>query len=163
MKTRTTLLLLAAALLYGTTSAQAQQRIYKWTNEDGQPQYSDRPPPPGVHVEEQRVFSGRADTVPAFSMRVVAANFPVVLYTSADCGEHCNTARQLLQNRGIPFREVVVEGTEESLAAYRQVFGVPETVPSVLIGREQIKGYAASIWHEKLDEVGYPSIAPPEL
>ena len=36
------------------TNAQAQQFIYKWTDEQGQPQYSELPPPSGVPYETVR-------------------------------------------------------------------------------------------------------------
>lgn len=155
-------LVIALALLVAAGGASAQ-RIYKWTDEQGRPQFSDRPPPPGVQAEEQRVFSGRAEQVPSFSIRAVAANFPVALYTAEGCGAPCDNARQLLATRGIPFTEHSVEGTEEGLETYRQIFGSPETVPAATVGRQILKGFSEESWHTLLDQAGYPRTAPPPL
>ena len=42
------------------TNAQAQQFIYKWTDAQGQPQYSELPPPSGVPYETVRKPGGTA-------------------------------------------------------------------------------------------------------
>lgn len=42
-------------------TAQAQQFIYKWTDEYGQLKYSELPPPPGVPYETVRKPTGAAD------------------------------------------------------------------------------------------------------
>lgn len=40
-------------VLFGSISANAQ--IYKWVDEHGKTQYSDRPPPPGAAKDEKRI------------------------------------------------------------------------------------------------------------
>lgn len=57
-------IMLLCGLLAGSyglvTAAQAQQFIYKWTDEQGQPQYSELPPPAGVPYETVRKPGGAA-------------------------------------------------------------------------------------------------------
>jgi hypothetical protein len=44
-------LLLLAAVGFGSPSALAERGYYKWVDARGNPQHSDRPPPPGVEYE----------------------------------------------------------------------------------------------------------------
>ena len=151
--------LLAAALGFGAATANAET-VYHWIDERGVKVFSDRPPPSTVEHEVRRVGSRPADQVPAFSVRRAAANFPVALYTTDDCGTPCDQARALLQQRGIPFTEHVVD-TEEDLEAFREVFGPPDEVPAATVGPRQLRNFQESAWHALLDNVGYPREAPP--
>lgn len=147
---------LSTLLLVALSTPALAQKIYKWTDANGHVQFSDRPPPLDVNAEEHRVFSGRPDAVPAYAVRAAAAAHPVTLYTADNCGTLCDRARTLLQSRGIPFTEVNVGDTPESLEAYRSIFGTPETVPATTVGRQQIKGFADQSWNQLLDQAGYP-------
>ena len=49
--------LAVAALLLGTLSAQAET-YYRWTDENGRPVHSDRPPPKGIDYEVVRTGTG---------------------------------------------------------------------------------------------------------
>ncbi len=53
--------LLAAGCWGVVATAQAQQFIYKWTDEYGQLKYSELPPPPGVPYETVRKPAGAAE------------------------------------------------------------------------------------------------------
>jgi hypothetical protein len=137
------------------------ESVYHWLDEHGKPVFSDRPPPTAVRaLEQRRVYPGRAEQVPAYSVRRVAADFPVTLYVAQDCGAPCAEARQLLSGRGIPFAEQMIT-TEEDLAAFRAVFGPPDQVPAATIGPRQLRGFAPDPWNRLLDTVGYPREAPP--
>ena len=57
---RTLLCILLAGSGGLMAAAQAQQFIYKWTDEQGQLKYSELPPPAGVHYETVRKPSGAA-------------------------------------------------------------------------------------------------------
>lgn len=149
--------LLAAALAAG---AQAQT-TYRWVDQNGRVQYSDQPPPPSAkRVEEKRFRSEAADTVDSYSVRRVAADFPVTLYTAGNCGEPCELARNFLQRRGVPFSERALADDTE-MAAYRERFGTPEEVPAVTVGSTAMKGFEAGAWGRALDDVGYPKTPPP--
>ena len=54
MLKRTLWFLLAAGYCGVVVTTQAQQYIYKWTDSQGQPQYSELAPPPGVKYEMVR-------------------------------------------------------------------------------------------------------------
>jgi len=157
---RIALLVAGGVLVAAGTFAQAET-IYHWKDEHGQAHYSDKPPPATAReVEERRVFSGRPESTASFTVRRVAANFPVTLYSADSCGEACTRARALLEQRGIPFTETMVE-TQEDLEAFRQTFGPPDEVPAATVGPRQLRGFEAAAWHRLLDNVGYPREAPP--
>ena len=88
-----------------------------------------------------------------YALQLAAKSFPVTLYTSKDC-EPCGAARNLLNARGVPFREVLVvdEPQQEEL---RKVAGAL-AVPSVTVGSNVQKGFEESAYHSLLDIAGYP-------
>jgi glutaredoxin len=84
----------------------------------------------------------------------------VTLYTAPDCAP-CSEARVLLNQRGVPFREVSVVGEQES-AQLRQAVG-SLSVPSLAVGTSTQKGFEQGAYHSMLDGAGYPrtGILPP--
>ncbi len=137
------------------------QKTYRWVDEQGQVHYTDQPPPSTAKKTEVKNYNpGGADNTPGFAVRKAAENFPVVLYSSNDCGDLCASARDLLKKRGIPFSERKIS-TQEDFAAYREQFGTPEEVPAVTIGRLTRKGFESESWNRMLDDAGYPSMAIP--
>lgn len=159
MKTFALPALLAAILV--AAGAQAQT-TYRWVDEQGRVQYSDQPPPPSIRrVEEKRFRSDPADTVDSYAVRQAAAAFPVVLYSSANCGDACGLARDLLNRRGVPFTEMPI-ATEADLAVYRERLGTPDEVPALTVGTLPLKGFQAAAWNRALDNAGYPSTAQPK-
>lgn len=153
--------LLALLLALPLTAAAQEKTTYRWVDERGQVHYSDRPPPSSVlELDQKRYAAPPPDPTPSYTVRKLAADFPVTLYTSDNCGELCIGARTLLQNRGVPFTETVIV-TEADLAAYRQRFGAPESVPTLSVGTVPHKGFEAGGWNELLDRVGYPKTAVP--
>lgn len=149
-----TMALLAAAAAFA-------QGTYRWVDADGQVHYSDQPPPADARkVEEKHYSANRADTVLPYTLRKLSADFPVTLYTAENCHAPCADARRLLAQRGVPFAEKVIK-TEGDVAAYRQRFGTPDTVPALTVGRQTAKGFAAEPWNALLDSVGYPKTPLP--
>lgn len=157
MKGRVVVFAIAAAAFAGGASA---AKIYQWTDEQGRVQYSDRPPPINTPSQEKRVFSGSPDETPGYVVRRASEDFPVTLYTSADCGTLCDNARNLLKARGIPFSEKVL-ATEDDGKAFEGVFGSSPQVPAATVGRQQLKGFSASSWNSLLDLAGYPKVLTP--
>lgn len=157
MLARALVLAIATAAFAGSAGA---AKVYQWTDEQGRVQYSDRPPPNDTPVQEKRVFSGSPDPTPGFALRRATEDFPVTLYTSADCGEFCDNARMFLKARSIPFTETVL-GTEDDMKAFEAVFGSAPEVPAITVGRQQLKGYSAGRWNTLLDQAGYPATASP--
>lgn len=149
------------ALLGASLAVHAQSTTYRWVDERGRVNYSDHPPPPSVRqLNEKRFSADAADTVPGYTLRRATTEFPVLLYTAVNCGELCTAARDLLRNRGVPFTENSI-ATPADLEGYRQRFGTPEEVPAMLVGRTQLKGFAADTWQHALDSAGYPKTPIP--
>lgn len=154
------LLVLAPPVL---AQAPEQDVTYRWTDNDGQVHYSDQLPPPGArNIQEKRVGSASfIDTsAPTYAMRKAAKDFPVTLFSGAECGAECKTGRELLGRRGVPFVEVMVNGPQE-VAAFRNLFGAGDVlVPSITVGKQKQKGFEENAWTRLLDEAGYPKSPP---
>jgi len=77
----------------------------------------------------------------------------VTLYTSADCAP-CDTGRQWLLQRGVPYSEKRVTTQDDEQALVRLVGG--RSVPSLTVGAQPVRGFAESDWQAYLDAAGYP-------
>ena len=131
---------------------------YKVVGPDGKVTYTDRPvaPPTGGQVQTLRAGSppaAAANTALPLELRNVAARFPVTLYTGPDCSP-CDTGRQLLQRRGIPFTEKLVS-TDDDAAALQRITG-GRSLPSLMVGTQALRGFLDSDWQGTLDLAGYP-------
>ncbi len=148
---------LAAAFAALPPAAVAADKVYEWIDASGRVNYSDLPPPPGTasRLVERRVAAGAPDPTLPDTLRKLAADFPVHLYTAENCGDPCERARGLLETRGVPFAETRI-ATEDDVAAYRRVFGEPDEVPAATVGSQRLRGFEAGNWNAVLDRVGYP-------
>jgi len=145
---------LAAALLLAAPSIRAQ---YKVIGADGKVTYSDREP----SASEGRVsaLGARAASQPAeadlpFEVRQAAAKYPITLYTTNGVCEPCNQARQFLKQRGVPFSERQAV-SEEDIDALEKISGGREA-PTMMLGAQVLRGFAADSWTQYLDAAGYP-------
>jgi glutaredoxin len=145
----------AAATLLALAPASG---MYKVVQPDGSVTYTDRPPLSG----NARVTPLSRDASPApgnsegalpFALRQAMQRYPVTLYTAADCAP-CASGRQLLQQRGVPFRERLVLTEDDAAALERLVGG--RTVPALTIGNQPLRGLAQNDWTAYLDAAGYP-------
>ena len=151
-------LLLALSLLAAAGPALA---LYKVVGADGRITYTDRPPAAGnarVTTLGRNGEVGAADDEASlpFELRQVAARFPVTLYTSAECPP-CDSGRQLLQQRGVPFVERRVASEDDAAALERVVGG--RTVPALTIGKQALRGLSPAEWTSFLDAAGYPKVS----
>jgi len=145
--------LLLAALLATALPASAQ---YKVIGSDGSVTYTDRPPTASnVKVTPMRQKGGpaAAEAELPFDLRQVTTRFPVTLYTAADCTP-CETGRQFLQQRGVPFTERRIVSEEDATALERTVGG--RTVPALTVGAQALRGLSQTDWTAFLDAAGYP-------
>lgn len=147
----------ALGLVLGLVSASAlSQGVYRIVGPDGRVSYSDQPPPA---ANARPVASGApgaaggANAQLPFELRQVASRYPVVLYTSAECAP-CNSGRNLLNARGVPYSEKTIT-TNEDAEALKRLSG-QTSLPFVTIGSQQIKGYSDAEWTQFLDAAGYP-------
>ena len=143
---------IALTLLAGASFAQT----YRWLDQNGRVHYTDTPPPPtATQAEEKKLSSNvvQTDALP-YSAQLAVKNFPVTLYSAANCGQPCTDGRNLLVKRGVPFKEIAV-GDEKSREALQKASGSNE-VPVLTVGHDVRKGYLDSAWHSALDAAGYP-------
>jgi len=152
-------LVLALILAVGATAAGAQQ-LYRWVDDKGRVHATDTPPPPGAK-EVRKTKPGAAPDAAApaaapvpFGLQRALKEFPVTLYTSPNCAEPCARARQTLNQRGVPFKEVQV-WEEESNAELKRVSG-GDQVPTLAVGSSVRAGYERASWDALLDSAGYP-------
>jgi glutaredoxin len=148
--------LLLTGLAFGQFAAQAQA-VYRIVGPDGKVTFSDKPPvaatgksTPTVNL----VSPGQAEqTNLPLDVRQVVAKFPVTLYVSSNCAP-CDSGRNLLSNRGVPFTEKTVTTAEDGDAL--QKLSGNTSLPFLTIGGQHISGFMASEWASYLSAAGYP-------
>jgi hypothetical protein len=148
-------------LLLATSTATAQQTLYRWVDKEGRVHYTDTPPPAQARQKERKIMGGGAEApVLPFAVRQAASRYPVTLY-AGDCGEACDQARRLLEGRGIPYTEKDGRLPAEQ-AELKKLAGAAE-VPVLKVGSQVLRGFEASQWHLTLDAAGYPRELPAAL
>ncbi|GIX28986.1 glutaredoxin family protein [Pelomicrobium sp. G1] len=150
-----------AVLLLAAGAAAAQQTLYRWVDKEGRVHYTDTPPPAEAQQKERKKMGGGAGAAALpFAVRQAASRYPVTLY-AGDCGEACDQARRLLNERGIPYTERDGRLPAEQ-AELKKLAGAAE-VPVLKVGGQVLKGFEASQWHLTLDAAGYPRELPAAL
>jgi glutaredoxin len=154
---------LALALLGSALPAGAQQ-VYRIVGPDGKVTFSDRPAQnaqPQAAPAAQAAASADGNAGLPYSLRQVAGRFPVTLYTSSDCAP-CESARQLLQTRGIPYAERLVQ-TDTDATALQKLSG-QNGLPFATVGKQHLVGFSSTEWTQYLDAAGYPASSqlPPQ-
>lgn len=145
-----------AVLCLAVGGAFAGQKLYRWTDADGQVYYTDKPPPRDARQVEQKKLGDRAGSGPLpYGLQQAVKNFPVTVFTS-NCGEACDAARRLLAKRGVPHseknaRDALVQADMKKLTGS----GVVE-VPVLVVGRNVVRGWEEGQWNAALDAAGYP-------
>lgn len=131
---------------------------YKVIGPDGKVTYTDRPPASSsskvTSLSSRGVASGPTDPALPLELREPAAKYPVTLYTVTGACEPCQSARQLLRQRGIPYSEKQVQTPEDSEALERLSGG--RDAPTLAIGSQMMRGLAPEVWGSYLDAAGYP-------
>jgi glutaredoxin len=147
------LILVAVTALYAVG---ASAQMYRWVDKDGRVHYTDTPPAGAARSVERRTGTPSViETNQApYAVQQATRNFPVTLYTSANCGDACNDARNLLTRRGVPFREVAVTD-EKSVEELKRISG-GDSIPVMTVGRSVTRGFEPDMWHNALDAGGYP-------
>ncbi len=151
--------LLATALL--STLWQPAWALYKVVGPDGRVTYTDRAPT-DQPSKALKTSTGGTDTASLpYELRKAAERYPVVLYTGSTCSP-CDTGRNLLKSRGVPFVERTIN-TSEDVRAYAAKEGTDQ-LPLLRVGTQQVKGFSAQEWTSYLDAANYPSASqlPPD-
>ncbi|MEO8039042.1 MAG: glutaredoxin family protein [Betaproteobacteria bacterium] len=145
---------LAVALVAQAESAQ----FYRWVDAQGSVHYTDKQPPNDAKgIDKMRVDTRAGDVQLPYEVKRAAEAFPVVLY-SADCGEPCDAARQLLERRGIPYADKNARDPAIQTDLKKLTGGNVE-VPVMQVGRATVKGWEPGEWNNALDAAGYPKTA----
>ena len=147
-------IVLAAVL---ATSAVAFAQQYRWVDEKGRTQYSDSPPPASAKQIRKRAAESapvKTEEQVPFELQRAQADFPVTLYTSPICKQPCDLAREALNKRGVPFKEIQVWNVEtlEQLKAVAP----SDNVPALVVGRSVQSGFDPNRVESLLDQAGYP-------
>jgi glutaredoxin len=146
-------IVLALAVLAMHT-AQAQ---YKVVGPDGKVTYTDRVPGAAdgrVTSINSRGGAASADAALPLELREPVSKFPVTLYVTTGSCDPCDSARQLLRGRGIPYAERQVVSVEDSDALERLSGG--RDAPTLTIGSQTLRGLSSELWNSYLDGAGYP-------
>ncbi|WP_139351933.1 glutaredoxin family protein, partial [Polaromonas sp. A23] len=148
----------AVVLVSGTFPSPSQaQQVYRIVGPDGKVTFSDQPPPATSKAKVTAAGAGGAGGISTaslpFELRKVVGQYPVTLYTGANCGP-CGSARTMLTARGIPFAEKTISTIEDQQALQR--ISGDSSVPFLTIGSQQLKGFSDAEWTQFLDAAGYP-------
>ena len=151
---------LLLGIVVGACAAGSSLAQYKLIGPDGKVTYTDREPtaaegrvvPLGSRAAAQQPQAADVDL--PFELRQPTARYPVTLYTTANACEPCNTARNMLRQRGIPFAERQVISAEDSDALEKLSGG--REAPTLTIGAQTLRGFASEVWVSYLDAAGYP-------
>ena len=145
-------LLRCAPLMLVALHSHAQ---YKVTGPDGKVTYTDRPPiSTDSKVTAINARSGASEVSLPLDLRRAVSRYPVALFVAGAACEPCDTARQFLRQRGIPFSERQVQTPEDNDALERLSGG--RDAPTLSIGTQILRGLSPEIWGSYLDAAGYP-------
>lgn len=153
-----TLLFLATALCASAASAQQ----YRWVDEKGHVHYTDTPPPvTAKDVQKKNLQGNELGAQQNFQLSTAMQKSPVTLYTHTECKDPCQSARDVLNTRGIPFKEISVV-TQQQLDELRRVSG-NISVPVMVVGGYVETSSSIGAYNQALDIAGYPApgIVPP--
>lgn len=150
-------LLSAWGCLGGLSEAVHAQSLYRIVGPDGKVTFTDQPPAATakVAVTTPVLKGGAADTSALpYELRQAASKYPVTLYTTDKC-KPCDSGRQLLSTRGVPFAERTVTSSDDAQALQR--LSGANSLPVLSVGSKQLSGFSDGEWAQTLDSAGYPA------
>lgn len=154
---RAGILALVMMCVAGTPSA---AELYRWVDQEGNVNYSDRPPPPQAREAQRKRLGDRGSDGPvSYALQQALKNFPVTVYVASDCGEGCKRALDYLNHRGVPFAQKDAR-QEANANALMALTGGKLEVPVATVGSTTLRGFEENAWRVALDAAGYPSSSP---
>lgn len=144
-----------AAMLF--CAAVSAQQLYRWTDEKGRVHVTDTPPPPsakGVQKQKPRAAAAVAGEQTPYELSLAMKDYPVSLYTSPMCKDPCVRARDHLNRRGVPFKEIQVWDVDSNEELKR--LSGSNQVPTLVVGASVQKGYESGAFDALLDSARYP-------
>lgn len=139
-------------------STLALAQTYRWIDSTGKTIISDTPPPGTAKKISKAGEAQQEDKGQSFAMNKAAEAHPVVLYTSAGCIAECKQARDILNVRGIPFTEKLLQNRED-IDELKALLG-DAFVPALKVGKQHVRGVESGAYNNLLDLAGYPKSAP---
>jgi glutaredoxin len=147
---------LLSPLLFAAAVASAQAPQYRWIDEKGRVHYTDTPPPASARNAQKKDLRGAGIGVqPNFDLMQAVKSSPVTLYSAPQCVELCQSAREILNKRGVPFTEISVSDATKLEELRRATGG--QNVPVLLVGNQVEKTPTAGAYNAALDVAGYPA------
>lgn len=148
--------LLYALPLAALFAALPSHALYKVVGPDGKVTYTDTPPPPSPGTKVIQL-GNNANVIPdtglPLELRQASQRFPVTLYSLKVC-EPCDQGRAMLRQRGVPFTERLIISVDDAEALSKLSGG--RDAPTLTIGGQVLRGFAADVWGNYLDTAGYP-------
>ena len=148
--------LLSSAIAQAPVEAEKERKfLYRWTDARGQINYGDRPPPDAQNLLriDLRQIGEQVQSMLPYQVRRASSTYPVMLFTAGKCPP-CNTAREFLVKRGIPFAERTIDTGDDSVELKRLTQA--EGVPVATVGTAPLIGFDPDEWNITLDASGYP-------
>lgn len=150
--------LLITCLLIAGPPASAE--IYKWTDEHGRSQFTDKPPttkqveqvklsPLNTYDAPSQIFIDETLARPVTSP---ARRASVVVYSTTWCGV-CTRAKNWLRANSIDFTEYDVEKSTQGKLDFKKLGA--RGVPVILVGKQRMNGFSAARMREMLITAGY--------
>lgn len=137
--------------------AQAWSQTYRWVDPSGRTIVSDTPPPGTARQLTKTGEAPSEDNSLSFAMQKAADAYPIVLYTSAGCIAECKQAREILNARGVPFTEKLLQNRAD-IDELKELVG-DAFVPALKVGKQHIRGVETGAYNNLLDLAGYPKAA----
>jgi hypothetical protein len=154
---KTGLAALALSWALGAADTALADKLYKWTDAEGNIHYTDHAPTPAeAKTQERKRFGDKPTEVSIpYALQRALKKYPVTVYT-ADCGEGCTKAAALLDKRGVPYTE---KNARDPAVAdeLKAINGGKVEVPFMKVGTSTVRGFEEGAWNESLDAAGYPS------
>ena len=146
-------ILLLLVVMVMANAAWGQQ--YRWVDEKGRVHYTDTPPPPSAKDAQKKNLKGsELGQQESYEMMQAVRKAPVTLYTFTECQAPCQMARDVLNKRGVPFREKQVS-SQQMLDELQKVSG-GTNVPVLVVGTQIEKNASPDAFNQALDNAGYP-------
>jgi glutaredoxin len=147
---------LAIAIGAGLMAGAAFGQQYRWVDERGRVQYTDTPPPASAKdVKKKNLGAGaKGSEVVPYDLQKAQERAPVTLYTHPSCTESCQLARDVLNRRGVPFKEVPIV-TNKDIEDLKTLAG-SSSVPVLVVGSRIETAITELAYHAALDAGGYP-------
>jgi glutaredoxin len=137
----------------------AMADLYKWTDEKGEIQITDYPPPENKNVKNVQTYKAPSEDrtnlqndadQKSSSKDKANKEIDAVLYTKNNCKD-CDRAREYLKSKNVPFTEYNMD-TDKNAAVQRKKIDDSEDVPFAIINKNQLFGFSESLYNKVLKQ-----------